>query len=89
MEEFDEIIDIELDEEEFEGEDDIRLTEIYKLAVMLIEHLDRLRSQELKEATSLMIIREILADDRILIGLAGKMIQDLSLGFDDDPTYSS
>ncbi len=89
MEEFEEIIEIELDEEEFEGEDDIRLTEIYKLAVKLIEHLDRLRSQELKEATSLMIIREILADDKILIGLAGKMIQDLSLGFEDDPTYSS
>ncbi len=89
MEEFEEIMEIELDEEEFEGEDDIRLTEIYKLAVKLIEHLDRLKSQELKEATSLMIIRELISDDRILIGLAGKMIQDLSLGFEDDPTYSS
>ncbi|WP_456369458.1 hypothetical protein [Geoglobus sp.] len=89
MEEFEEIIEIEIDEEEFESEDDVRLTEIYKLAVKLLEHLDRLKSQELKEATSLMIIRELLADDRVLIGLAGKMIQDLSLGYEDDPTYSS
>lgn len=89
MEEFEEIIEIEIDDEEFESEDDVRLTEIYKLAVKLLEHLDRLKSQELKEATSLMIIRELLADDRVLIGLAGKMIQDLSLGYEDDPTYSS
>ncbi|AKG91158.1 hypothetical protein GAH_01554 [Geoglobus ahangari] len=89
MEEFEEIIEIEFDDEEFEGEDDIRLTEIYKLAVKLLEHLDRLKSQELKEATSLMIIRELLSDDRVLIGLASKMIQDLSLGYEDDPTYSS
>ncbi len=89
MEEFEEIIEIEIDEDEFESEDDVRLTEIYKLAVKLLEHLDRLKSQELKEATSLMIIRELLADDRVLIGLAGKMIQDLSLGYEDDPTYSS
>ena len=89
MEEFEEIIEIEIDEDEFESEDDVRLTEIYKLAVKLLEHLDRLKSQELKEATSLMIIRELLADDRVLIGLASKMIQDLSLGYEDDPTYSS
>lgn len=89
MEEFEEIIEIEIDDEEFEGEDDVRLTEIYKLAVKLLEHLDRLKSQELKEATSLMIIKELLSDDRVLIGLASKMIQDLSLGYEDDPTYSS
>ncbi|WP_457590380.1 hypothetical protein [Geoglobus sp.] len=89
MEEFEEIIEIEIDEDEFEGEDDVRLTEIYRLAVKLLEHLDRLKSQELKEATSLMIIRELLSDDRVLIGLASKMIQDLSLGYEDDPTYSS
>jgi len=89
MDEFEEIMEIEIDEDEFEGEDDARLAEIYSLAVKLLEHLDRLRSQELKEATSLMIIREILADDEILIGLATKMLQDLSLGYEDDPKYSS
>ncbi|AIY90098.1 hypothetical protein [Geoglobus acetivorans] len=89
MDEFEEIIEIEIDEEEFETEDDARLAEIYKLAVKLVEHLERLKSQELKEATSLMIIREILSDDRILLGLVTKMIQDLSLGYEDDPTYSS
>ncbi len=90
MEEFiEEIIEVELDEEEFEVEDDIRLAEIYKLTVKLIEHLDRLKSQELKEATSLMIIRELISDDKVLRGLATKMLQDLSYGYDDDPTYSS
>ncbi len=89
MDEFEEIMEIEIDEEEFDEEDDARLAEIYSLAVKLLEHLDRLRSQELKEATSLMIIREILADDEILIGLATKMLQDLILGYEDDPKYSS
>ena len=89
MDEFEEIVEIELDEDEYDIEDDVRLTEIYKLTIKLIEHLDRLKSQELKEAASLMIIREIISDDRVLMGLATKMLQDLSYGFDDDPTYSS
>lgn len=89
MDEFEEIMEIEIDEDEFDIEDDARLAEIYKLAVKLIEHIDRLKSQELKEAASLMIIRELIAEDKVLIGLATKMLQDLSYGYEDDPTYSS
>ncbi|MEM1579309.1 MAG: hypothetical protein QXN34_07655 [Archaeoglobaceae archaeon] len=79
MEEFD-FIDEE--EEEIEGEDNEKLTEIYKLAIKLLKLLEDLKSVELKESTSLMLIRELVGDDKVLLGLASKMLQDISLGND-------
>uniref|UniRef100_A0A7C3RD34 Uncharacterized protein n=1 Tax=Archaeoglobus fulgidus TaxID=2234 RepID=A0A7C3RD34_ARCFL len=77
------------DEEEFEGEDDVKLAEIYRLASKLLKLLDEIKSFELKESASLMLIKEIIGDDKILIGLATKMLQDMSYGFDDDESYVS
>jgi hypothetical protein len=79
----------ELLEEEEDSDDDTKLAEIYKLAVRLIRLLDSVKSQELKEGASLMLIREILNDDPLLMGLTSKMIQDLSFGLTEDENYVS
>ncbi len=90
MEEFEEIFLIEEEEEEeIDGEDEVKLAEIYRLANKLIKLLDELKSYELKEAASLMLIREIIGEDRLLLGLASKMLQDISFGFEDDESYVS
>jgi hypothetical protein len=85
---------MEIDESIFEAEDeesddDTKLAEIYRLAVRLIQLLDSVKSQELKESASLMLIREILNDDPLLLGLTSKMIQDLSFGLTEDENYVS
>ncbi|MFN3383280.1 MAG: hypothetical protein ACK401_00105 [Archaeoglobaceae archaeon] len=79
MDEFDLI---EEEDEEICGEDSEKLTEIYKLAIKLLRLLEDLKSVELKESTSLMLIRELVGDDKVLIGLASKMLQDISLGYE-------
>lgn len=79
MDEFD---FMEEEEEEISGEDGEKLTEIYKLAIRLLRLLEDLKSVELRESTSLMLIRELVGDDRVLIGLASKMLQDISLGYE-------
>ena len=90
MEDIEEIFLIEEEEEEeIDTEDEIKLAEIYKLANKLIRLLDELKSYELKEAASLMLIKEIIGDDKLLLGLASKMLQDISLGFEDDESYVS
>ena len=90
MEEFEDIILFEDEEEdEIDAEDEIKLAEIYKLANKLIKLLEDLKSYELREATSLMLIKEIIGEDRLLLGLASKMLQDISLGFEDDESYVS
>ncbi len=90
MEEFEEIFLIEEEEEEeIDGEDEAKLAEIYKLANKLIKLLEDLKSYELKEAASLMLIREIIGEDKLLLGLASKMLQDISFGFEDDESYVS
>jgi len=75
--------------EEIDMDDEAKLAEIYKLATKLIRLLDELKSYELKEAASLMLIKEIIGDDRLLLGLASKMLQDISFGFEDDESYVS
>jgi hypothetical protein len=85
---------MEIDESMFESDDeesddDTKLAEIYRLAVRLIQLLDSVKSQELKESASLMLIREILNDDPLLLGLTSKMIQDLSFGLTEDENYVS
>ena len=75
--------------EEIDMDDEAKLAEIYKLATRLIKLLDELKSYELKEAASLMLIKEIIGDDRLLLGLASKMLQDISFGFEDDESYVS
>ncbi|MCC6027211.1 MAG: hypothetical protein DSO01_02540 [Archaeoglobi archaeon] len=70
------------EEEEIEGEDSEKLKEIYKLAIKLLKLLEDLKSVELKESASLMLIRELIGDDKVLLGLASKMLQDISLGYD-------
>jgi len=90
MEDIEEILFIENEEEEeIDVEDEVKLAEIYRLANKLIRLLDELKSYELKEAASLMLIKEIIGDDRLLLGLASKMLQDISLGFEDDESYVS
>ncbi len=79
----------ELLEEEEDSDDDTKLAEIYRLAVRLIRLLDSVKSQELKEGASLMLIREILNDDPLLMSLTSKMIQDLSFGLTEDENYVS
>ena len=86
MEEFDEI---SYDDEEIDEEDEMKLAEIYKISNKLFRLLEELKSQELREATALMIIRELVEDDRLLLGLATKMLQDISYGFEDDASYVS
>lgn len=84
MEEFD-FID---EEDEIEEEDEVKLAEIYKLSNKLFKLLNDLNSHELREATALMIIRELVEEDRLLLGLATKMLQDISYGFEDDSYVS-
>ncbi|ADC64794.1 conserved hypothetical protein [Ferroglobus placidus DSM 10642] len=89
MDEFEEYIEIyEVEEDEFE-EDDERLAEIYRLFVKLLNQLENLKSFELKEAASLMMIKELVNDDKVLAGLATKMLQDMIYNLDEDSTYSS
>ncbi|AAB89029.1 MULTISPECIES: hypothetical protein [Archaeoglobus] len=88
MDEFEYAI-FEEEDEEVEGEDDVKLAEIYKLASKLLKLLDEIKSFELKESASLMLIKEIVGDDKVLVGLATKMLQDMSYGFDDDESYVS
>ncbi|MCS7119018.1 MAG: hypothetical protein RMH75_03375 [Archaeoglobaceae archaeon] len=71
----------EEDDEEIACEDTEKLKEIYRLAIRLLKLLENLKSVELKESTSLMLIRELVGDDRVLLGLASKMLQDISLGY--------
>ncbi len=80
MDEFD-FLDEE-EEEVVEGEDGVKLAEIYKLTMKLLRLLEDLKSVELKESASLMLIRELVGEDRVLLGLASKMLQDISLGYD-------
>ncbi|MET1123999.1 MAG: hypothetical protein ABWW66_01890 [Archaeoglobaceae archaeon] len=77
------------DVEEFECDDEVKLARIYELTNKLISLLDELKSFELREAAALMIIRELVEDDKILLGLATKMLQDLSYGFENDESYVS
>ncbi|MDI9642128.1 MAG: hypothetical protein QXF06_04880 [Archaeoglobaceae archaeon] len=80
-----------LDEEEdevVEGEDGVKLAEIYKLTMKLLRLLEDLKSVELKESTSLMLIRELIGEDKVLLGLASKMLQDISLRFDGEDYVS-
>ena len=90
MDEFEEMIMDLLEEEEEEiGEDDeIRLAEIFKTANKLVRLLEELRSYELKESASLMLIREIVGEDKLLLGLATKMLQDITYGSDEKPYVS-
>jgi len=74
------------EEDEFE---EVDMDDEAKLAEMLIKLLDELKSYELKEAASLMLIKEIIGDDRLLLGLASKMLQDISFGFEEDESYVS
>ncbi len=84
-----EYILIEEDDEELSSDDEVKLAEIYKLASRLLKILDEIGSFELKESASLMLIKEIVGNDRILVGLATKMLQDMAFGFDDDESYVS
>ncbi len=83
------LLDLLEEEIEIEEEDEAKLAEIYKLAMRLIRLLEDLKSHELRESTSLMLIREIIGDDKLLAGLASKMLQDLTLGFNGDENYVS
>ncbi len=90
MEDFEELFIIEdEEEEEIDSEDEVKLAEIYKLVNKLVKLLENLKSYELKEAASLMLIKEIVGEDKLLLGLASKMLQDISLGFDEDESYVS
>ncbi len=90
MDEFEEIIfDMIEEEPEIEEDDEIKLAEIYRLATKLIKLLEELKSHELKESASLMLIKEIIGDDMILVGLASKMLQDMSFGFEEGEKYVS
>lgn len=91
MDEFEEIlIDIiDEEEEEVKGEDDVKLAEIFKLANRLIRLLEDVRSHELRESASLMLIKEIVGEDKLLLGLASKMLQDITFNYNDDEKYVS
>ncbi len=91
IEEFEEILIMDEDEfeEEIDAEDEVKLAEIYKLSTRLLKLLEELKSHELREATALMLIREIIGDDKLLLGLASKMLQDITFGFEDDESYVS
>ncbi|MCS7130820.1 MAG: hypothetical protein NZ872_05320 [Archaeoglobaceae archaeon] len=86
MDEFD-FLDEE-EEEIVEGEDGVKLAEIYKLTMKLIRLLEDLKSVELKESASLMLIRELIGEDKVLLGLASKMLQDISLRSDGEDYVS-
>ncbi|RLI80160.1 hypothetical protein DRP05_01660 [Archaeoglobales archaeon] len=91
MDEFEEIlIDlIDEEEEEIEGEDDVKLAEIFRLANRLIRLLEDIKSHELRESASLMLIKEIVGEDKLLLGLASKMLQDITFNHSDDEKYVS
>ncbi|MCS7143459.1 MAG: hypothetical protein NZ879_00360 [Archaeoglobaceae archaeon] len=86
MDEFD-FLDEE-EEELIEGEDGVKLAEIYKLTMKLLRLLEELKSVELKESASLMLIRELIGEDKVLLGLASKMLQDISLNFNGEDYVS-
>jgi len=90
MDEFEELIMdlLEEEEEEISEDDEIRLAEIFKTANKLVRLLEELRSYELKESASLMLIREIVGEDKLLLGLATKMLQDITYGSDEKPYVS-
>ncbi|AGK60514.1 hypothetical protein Asulf_00491 [Archaeoglobus sulfaticallidus PM70-1] len=83
-----EIIDEDIEDIE-DVDDDTKLAEIYKLAVKLIKLLDSIKSQELREGAFLLLIKEILNDDPLLMGLTSKMIQDLAFGISENENYVS
>lgn len=89
MEEFEEISDIFDEEIELDEDDELKLAEIYRLATKLVRLLEGMGSHELKESASLMLIREIVGDDKLLLGLASKMLQDINYGFDENEKYCS
>ena len=91
MDEFEEILLdlVEEEEEEFEGEDDAKLAEIFRLANKLIKLLEEIKSHELRESASLMLIKEIVGEDKLLLGLASKMLQDITFSRSDDEKYVS
>lgn len=89
MEEFEEISDIFDEEIELDEDDELKLAEIYRLATKLVRLLEGMGSHELKESASLMLIREIVGDDKLLLGLASKMLQDINYGFDENKKYCS
>ncbi len=80
---------IEEDFEDIDGEDEEKLAEIYRLSNRLFKLLENLKSHELREATALMIIRELVEEDKLLLGLASKMLQDIAYGFEEDESYVS
>jgi len=86
MDEFDYVIFD--DDEEIDEDDEFKLAEIYKLATKLVKLLEEIKSNELREAASLMLIKEIIGDDRVLLGLASKMLLDMSFGVEDDDYVS-
>ncbi|RLE45499.1 MAG: hypothetical protein DRJ31_11190 [Candidatus Methanomethylicota archaeon] len=88
MDEF-EYVFVDEEDEEVESEDELKLAEVYKLAAKLLKLLEEIKSCELREAASLMLIKEIIGEDKILLGLASKMLQDMSFGYDDDESYVS
>mgnify|MGYP000073554932 CR=1 FL=1 len=77
------------DEDEIEICDEAKLAEIYQLATKLLRLLDEIKSVELKESASLMLIKELIRDNRVLLGLVSKMLQDMSFGFDENENYVS
>jgi hypothetical protein len=90
IEELEELLMLdEESEEEINAEDEIKLAEIYRLSNRLLKLLEDLKSHELREATALTLIKEIVGNDRLLLGLASKMLQDITFGFDDDESYVS
>jgi hypothetical protein len=90
MEEFNEVIfDLLKEEVEISEEEEAKLAEIYRLATKLVRLLEELESHELKESASLMLIKEIVGENKLLVGLASKMLQDMNFGFDDDERYVS
>ncbi|MCD6494179.1 MAG: hypothetical protein J7K36_10400 [Archaeoglobaceae archaeon] len=90
MDEFEEILVdiIDEEEEEFEGEDDIKLAEIFRLANKLVKLLEGIKSHELRESASLMLIKEIVGEDKLLLGLASKMLQDITFNQEDEKYVS-
>lgn len=82
MDEFDEYMVCD-EEVEVEGEDELKLAEVYKLAEKLIKALEEIKSFELREAAALMLIKELVSEDKVLLGLATKMLQDICYGFED------
>lgn len=83
------ILDVFDEEVELDEEDELKLAEIYRLAGKLVRLLEGVGSHDLKKSASLMLIREIVGDDKLLLGLASKMLQDINYGFDENENYSS